>query len=415
MLTVGVPAGLRLSLEAHSPIHGRSVGQGPGPEPSGVKVLHLIDTLEVGGAEKSLTEIVPRLRATTSIVCQLYPGSALRPALTGSGVRVISLELPGRYAFRRACRAVTDIVRRERPDLLHAALFRAGMVARVVGGLTGVPVIDSFVNDSYARERYARLRWVGRAKLRLVQALDACTARRVTRFLAISRAALHANCRALRIDERRCAVIHRGRDPAPYASLPADGRLALRRSLGADKGTDLILCVGRLLQRKGQEFLLRALPAVLARRPHALVVLAGDGPARGSYEELAAELAVAESVLFLGTRADVPALLQAADVFVFPSLYEGLGGALVEAMLAACPIVAADTPVHRESIEPGVTGLLVPPADPAALASALIALLDDRERAAALGACARGAALERFAIELVARQHDEFYREVAGR
>ena len=378
-----------------------------------MKVLHLIDTLEIGGAEKSLVSILPHLRATESIVCQLYRGSALRLALTSAGIRVRGLDLRGRHAFWRACREVAGIVRAERPALVHASLFRAGMVARVVGMSTGVPVIDSFVNDSYAPERYAGLSGAGRVKLRLVQALDALTARGVTRFLAISWTAMHANCRALGVDDHRCTVIYRGRDPVPYASQSPESRVALRSALGVGEDADLVLSVARLYPRKGQESLLRAFRAVAALRPGARLFLAGDGPARSEYEALAARLGLSDKVVFLGNRDDVPDLLQAADLFAFPSLYEGLGGALIEAMLAACPIVAADTLVHRESIEPGVTGLLVHPGDPIAFAAAVTTLLDDRKRAASLGVRARFVAVERYAIDRIARQYEEFYEEVA--
>ena len=114
----------------------------------------------------------------------------------------------------------------------------------------------------------------------------------------------------------------------------------------------------------------------------------------------------------LGTRDDVPALLRLADVFAFPSHYEGHGGALIEAMFAERPIVASDTAVHRESVTHGETARLVSLKDPAALAQGIEWMLDHPEEARQYGQRAREVAMERFHIDKIAAQHEAFYEKI---
>ena len=118
------------------------------------------------------------------------------------------------------------------------------------------------------------------------------------------------------------------------------------------------------------------------------------------------------SVTLLGVRHDIPALLHLADVFVFPSYYEGHPGSLVEAMLAGCPIVVSGIAVHQEMLVHGETGLLTPVGDPAAIADSVINLLQDTSRAKRMGQAAQHVATQRFDIDRVARQHEEVYRRV---
>jgi glycosyltransferase involved in cell wall biosynthesis len=154
--------------------------------------------------------------------------------------------------------------------------------------------------------------------------------------------------------------------------------------------------VGYLLPEKGQELAIRALPQVLARHADARLVVAGDGPCRGALERLAAELGVAHAVEFRGWVEDVDAVYRSLDAFLFPSLAEPLGSALLTAMAYGLPAVALARGAAPEVIEDGRDGLLVPGPDAAAFAAAVVRLLDDAELAARLGAVARETVERRF-------------------
>jgi glycosyltransferase involved in cell wall biosynthesis len=153
--------------------------------------------------------------------------------------------------------------------------------------------------------------------------------------------------------------------------------------------------VARLVEQKDQRALVDAAPAILERFPHARFVVVGDGPLRGELEERAARLPFE----FLGARPDVPALLAGFDVFAFPSLFEGLCLAVIEAQAAGVPVVATPVGGIRETVVEGETGVLVPQRDPAALAAAVCRLLDDSALAERLAAEARRRVHERYSVE----------------
>jgi glycosyltransferase involved in cell wall biosynthesis len=169
-----------------------------------------------------------------------------------------------------------------------------------------------------------------------------------------------------------------------------------------------------LRAQKALHVLLRAVPAVRERRPDVRVLIAGDGPERASLEQLARDLRVEDSVLFLGHRADVPDLLRGVDVAVSCSDFEGSPLAVMEYMDAALPIVATAVGGVPDLIEHGVHGLLVARGDAPALASAIGELLDDPDTARAMGRRARERRRTEFDIDTLVRRLEELYLQLLG-
>jgi glycosyltransferase involved in cell wall biosynthesis len=161
------------------------------------------------------------------------------------------------------------------------------------------------------------------------------------------------------------------------------------------KHTPIVGNVARLAEQKGHRYLLEAVPHVAGAR----FVIAGDGELHADLERRARDLGVGERVDFLGARDDVPDLLASFDVFAFPSLFEGLCVAVIEAQAAAVPVVATPVGGIRETVIDGETGLLVPPRDPVALAAAIRRLLQDRDLATRLAANAKPRVRERFSTQ----------------
>jgi glycosyltransferase involved in cell wall biosynthesis len=166
-------------------------------------------------------------------------------------------------------------------------------------------------------------------------------------------------------------------------------RTQARRAFGFAEDDFIIGSAGRLAPQKGFVYAIRAMKTVAERFPRARLVIAGEGPLEAELKAEAAALGVTDNVIFLGFRRDVAAFLTAMDVFVHPSLWEGLSISLMEAMAASCTIVASDIWGNREMIRHGANGLLVRPADPAALAEALSSVLSDPVFAARMAAEAR--------------------------
>ncbi len=373
------------------------------------KVAFVIDTLETGGAERSILAIASRLKSATPVIVVLYQGLSLLPEYEHAGLRVITLNLPGKYNFINAIQAFTEFIRTEKPDLVHATLFRSEVVARFCLRNSSVPLIGSFVNDSYSPERYSQLSVTGRLKLDFFKWVDRFTAKWTTHFMSITRAIVTTNCAALKIDPEKVTVIYRGRDVSFTYSISEAKRNQLKQQFG---GNITFLSVARLLLRKGLQESIEAFAAVVKLHPEARYLIAGAGHDRAHFEHAIDKYGLNGKVFLLGTRSDVPELLAYSDVFVFPSHYEGQGGALVEAMLAAKPIIGSDIEVVAESVDIGKTGLLFQLRNSEDLAKKMIWMLEHQEEAKALGVRAREAAVQRFNIDDVARQHEELYSRV---
>lgn len=195
----------------------------------------------------------------------------------------------------------------------------------------------------------------------------------------------------------------------------AERRQRARAALGVDDGAQVVVNVARQEFQKGLVHLLDA-TGTLNGRTDLVVIQAGRrGRTTAELERRWSDLRLGDSFRFIGHREDVPDVLAAADVFVFPSLYEGLGGAVIEAMALGLPIVCSDLPALREVVEPNGNAIVVPAGDAGALAGALATLLDDRDRAAAFGVRSRAIFEERFTLDAVVDRMVDLYRQVADR
>jgi L-malate glycosyltransferase len=296
----------------------------------------------------------------------------------------------------RAIVATARMLRRARVDVVHGYQWRPALVGALAGRLAGVP-----------------LRLASKRSL----TGDDPQARRAWRHIARQVDTVIVNADALRVEGEqrgmRCrwVLLQNGVDTEHFRLPPADARA--RAAVGLDPQRPVIGTIGRLEDRKGHDQLLRAAGAMLAgangRRPQ--IVIVGDGPLRERLAGQARSLGVADSVRFAGTVADVRPVLAAMDVFVLPSHAEGMSNALMEAMAAARPVVATAVGGNTEVVTDGETGLLVPPADPAALVRAVDGLLRDPERASKLGAAARQVVSRRFGARARVAELERLYEE----
>ncbi len=192
----------------------------------------------------------------------------------------------------------------------------------------------------------------------------------------------------------------------------AIGRMAARRRLRLDADRLMVLTIGRLVEMKGQRHLVESLPELVARFPGLAVVILGEGHLGDCLRDLARDLGVDANVFVVGYRADARQLLDAADVFVLPSLQEGMPLAALEAMDVGLPVVGTRIVGTTDVVADGVTGYLVPPREPAALGSALGRLLGDDALRRRFGYAGRRLLLERFTSRRMARHTGEVYETV---
>lgn len=279
---------------------------------------------------------------------------------------------------------VSRAARAFRPDLIHTSLFQADVAGRIVARRAGLPVLVSLVNTPYTPMARPRLR---RRRLKLVgvRAVDRLLSRHATSaFHAITEAVADAAVVELGIDRARITVIPRGRSLERLGRSSAERRTRVRAELGVGTDAPVLVNVARQEPQKGQLHLLEALPFILREFPDVVLLLVGrEGSSTPELRRGVETLGLAPHVRALGVRRDVGDLLVAADVFVFPSLYEGLGGAVLEAMALGVPIVASSSPAVAEVLEDGRCGILVPPADAMALATGVLEVLAEGQTVSA--------------------------------
>jgi len=349
-------------------------------EPLSRTFLFVINSLGAGGAERSLADLLPHLtgyRVRPVVVCFKSLAEGFEQEVRDAGTQVIILNagsMPGRILQLRR------ILETERPSLLYTALFDAHIVGRFAAIGTGVPVLSNITNVAYDPARFADPN-VNPHKLRVLRVIDAWTARHLTaHFHAVSNAVKESAVEHLGIDPGDVTVVYRGRGRGRLGMPGAERRRRVRDALGIDIDAPVVITVGRREYQKGQRYLIEAVPELLERYPALVVLIVGrDGHASNELDSLTRRLGVTSTVRFLGHRTDVGDLLAASDTFVFPSVYEGLGGASLEALAMGLPLVVSDIPALREVVIAGQNGTLVAPADAHDLAAGVADMLADPE------------------------------------
>jgi glycosyltransferase involved in cell wall biosynthesis len=308
------------------------------------------------------------------------------------GVPVERLDLVRAISPRADAGAVAGLarlLRRWRPDVIHAHSSKAGAVARLArGARPRTPLL-------YTPHGYAFNGWFeSEGERSRYRAVERMLAPLTTTVLCVCEAERRL---AESVGSRHTAVVYNGVPEAE--AVPAHPRLAELRERGPVVGVLSLLRPG-----KGLETLIDAAPALLAQHPGASIAIAGEGPDRAALEGRARALGVAESVAFLGLVAGPGPLLGGIDVFANPSWAESFPLSTLEAMQAGLPVAITDVGGAAEAVEPGESGVVVPPRDPEALAGALAGLLSDPDGARAMGEAARRRVQEHFGI---ARMVDE--------
>jgi glycosyltransferase involved in cell wall biosynthesis len=366
----------------------------------------VISTLLPGGTELSMLRLIRSMdpAAWTFRVAWLKDEPVLaREVEEATGAAPLPVGLR-RKVDPLALLRLRRIVRDERIDLVHTHMDLADYYGAAAARLTrGTGLVCTKEN---ADEFRTRRTWK-RPPFLVLEHLSYAAADAV---IAVSHGLADFLASAEGLPRHKTVVIENGVDAELAATAPP--RRAARALVGLPADAPILGTVGRLAAQKGQRDLLRALPAIRAAVPGARLVIAGEGPLRGTLEVEARRAGVEEAVHFLGHRNDIPVVLSALDLFVLPSLWEGLPLALLEAMSMSLPVVATRAVGIEETVSDGVEGLLVPCHDPAALARAAARVLGDRHLALGLGTAGRRRVLERHSLAAVADRIDALYRRV---
>jgi len=370
-----------------------------------IRVAYMIDHLRVGGAQRHLLEVVRGLDRNRYAL-EMWSASAdpgdLAPVFEREGVPVRSFGISGTMLSPRTLSAVRRTAREFKQrgvHVVHGYLFEGNFLAALVGRFAGSPVT---LVSKRSLDRYTRV------DRRFAAWLSNQLADRVTVNAAAVRDVVlrHEWCAPSRIE-----MIPNG------VALPSGGDTPAGSRQEDDPRGDgpLVGMVGRLSWKKGYQFALEAARLLRERIPGVRFDIVGDGELRAELEAHAEKLGLGQTVRFLGQRRDVPELMRTFDCFVLSSVIEGMPNALLEAMALGRPVVTTSAGGSAEVVVDGDSGLVVPPADSEALASALERVLRDPALARSLGERGERRVRENFSLEAMLRAFDALYRTQLAR
>lgn len=363
------------------------------------KVVHYSDSASFGGTEQALLHLLAGLdRDRWEPVLIHHGGGGIAPLLAGaadSQVRLRAVQPMHRVRGVGLIPSFAGVIRAERPTIFHAHLTwplacKFGLVAARLARVPHVvATAQLFMNP--------RPTVFAAVQHRIVTAA-------VDRFIAVSDEVAKQLHRRLRVPLERVRVVRNAIATAPFdETVETAGR-----SPWNARSRATVLTVARLDPQKGLDYLVHA----AAQVPDALFLVAGEGPLGSTLEAEVRSLGLSDRFKLLGFRSDIPDLLRTCDLFVLPSLYEGLPLSVLEAMAAGKPVIASDIGGTDEAVVHGETGLLVPPADPSALARAIRELLADPVRARRFGSCGRARVAREFSADLMVERVSAVYSEL---
>jgi glycosyltransferase involved in cell wall biosynthesis len=396
----------------------------PLPDARPIRALHVINNLDIGGAQEVVRSLAPALRAKgVDVAVATLRDGPLREPLEQAGIpvtvvggRTRSLVSDPRAAAEvwQLHRGLASAVDHHRSTVVQTHLLRSlDFLALFLRRRPSRPAVAWTVHNARLDLRADQLpgrRWLLGPKRQAYRTLYRHGSR-IAHFVAVSDDVAGAIRTAVRPASGHLHTIPNGVDVHRYGGGDRD---AVRRELTVPDDAAVVICVAKMLEQKGHRMLIDALAAPEVADLPLHVLLVGEGPLRNEIEERARRAGVGDRLRFLGNRPDVPRLLAAADIFVLPSRWEGLPMALLEAMAAGLPSVATAVSGTRQVVTDGENGLLVPPEHPGAIAEAVSRLARNPELRAALGAAARQRVVAAFSVERQAMRHVELYRLITG-
>ncbi len=364
-----------------------------------VKILHLTTDSRIVGTEKNIIDLVTHLDKDRyeNIVVALMPGRELMNKLRALGIKAECLAMRSKFDLLEGFR-LYRVIKDGRADILHTYLFHANILGRVVGKLARAPVIISSIRVMERRRHHLWIDWL----TNWMVDVETCVCEAVREF-TIQKA---------RIRPEKLVTILNGIDVEQYDLNIDTGDK--KKELGVDSNYPILGVAGRLHEQKGHVYLLKAMPWIIREHPKAVLLVAGDGPLRRKLENLCSKLLIDTKIKFLGIRYDIKEIMSMVDVFILPSLWEGMPNVLLEAMALGRAIVATRVGGVEELIDDGASGILVAPGDEEQLAEAIIGILARPNGGGVLGREARKEVSRKFSPENMVSGTEKLYERFSS-
>ena len=340
------------------------------------------------------------------LACCMRKGGPYEDKLRDLGIQVKNFNMKCILDLRVIFKLI-KFIRENEVDIVHTSIRLADWYGRVSAKLAGVPLIFSTIHntDYWRRER----KYIAYSILdRLLLAFN-------THIVAVSYGVKNFLVRWQSVNPDKITVIHNGIDVEEFTDSTSCEKL--RDLFGLQSNVPTVGFTGRIERQKGLHILLHAARNIVQSGRQVQFLIVGDGSLRRELESIAKKLEIEQHVIFTGFRSDrseVLTILRFLDIFVMPSLWEGLGLSIIEAMLAGKPVVASKIDGIPEVVLDQETGILVPPREPKALADAICTLLDSPEKRREMGERGRQHAIRHFSIDRMVRDYEEFYDSYTG-
>jgi glycosyltransferase involved in cell wall biosynthesis len=364
------------------------------------RIVHIIHTLDPGGCEHMLLSLLPFLNRNgwEASIITLGPGGALSENFLQSGIPVQSEVLQNAFDIS-GFRKLKETVQQLRPGLAVAHLLPADILARLSGGhIANIPFIP-LVHSTY--------RDIGQWKALLFELI---TTRSLRRCFTVSPSVARV-CERRGLSPGAARIIPNPVDTDRFHPVQnIQERERLRKEFSLSNQDYIVTCVANFHPYKRHKDLLHGFSLLLKKIGNAKLVLVGIGPEERSLKNLSQKLGLDPSIKFLGRRNDVDRILAMSDVFVLPSLFEGMSIALLEAMASGLPCVATDTPENRD-LFPDTPQTLIPPKNLEHLAKMLFRVARNKDLQIRLGIQMRKEVEMKYSLEVIEKRWREIYDE----
>jgi len=366
------------------------------------RILFVVNGFSIGGGELKLLELVREISKKHAecfqcTVCSVGIDGLLRDQFESLGIRTEVFLKSGPYDVSQIFK-VARLIREERIDIVQTTLFYADVIGTYAAVLAGVHCIISWeaVTQPYAIKHLFAYRLASEW---------------FSMSVAVSHAIQNQVMRSRHVPASKACTIQYGVDTNRFHPGKNEH---LRKLLKIKKNDIVIGTVARLTEQKGHRYLIPAMPKIVKAHPNVHFLFIGDGPLSEQLSDQAESLGVRKFIHFLGFREDVPLLLRGFDLFVLPSLYEGLPNVVLEAMASGLPVIATSVDGTPEAVVHRETGFLVPPCQPEPLERVILDLLNNRHQMKQMGKAGRKRVQCLFSLDQQVGQFIQLYNSLSS-
>jgi glycosyltransferase involved in cell wall biosynthesis len=379
-----------------------AVVHGTPRKPKAIKVLHLISSRGLYGAERVALELCKSLKgfpceAVIGVIKNSHnPHDEIAEEAKSSSIRTVIFPCESQFD-RKTITSIRDYIDKNSIDILNSHGYKSNFYG-FIASHSKIPIVAT--NHNWLTSHW---------RLKIYCLLDSLWIRYFDRIVAVSEGVKEQMLK-YKIPNSKIRVIDNGVDISRFEG-ELESTAIIRKELGLCDETLIIGTVGSLTYEKGQRYLLQAAPAILRKYENALILFVGDGPLREELKRESIRLGITDHVIFTGYRKDVQRLLSIMNIFVLPSVIEGLPMVILEAMASHIPVIASRVGAIPKVID-GNNGLLIEPGDVHCLQTAIIDLLNDDSKRKAIADAGYTTVRSRFSAENMSSKYFNLYQEV---